>query len=404
MYQKNRKKSEEKSIFYIPNLLNLPSMESNIYRCRSYTNMNEQNQAPQMNTPETQQTSKHHTLSNIFRLFTKDKTDKSKVKKLIDHSVSVNDNLTSCENFDNSKRVTRLNPLISDNFVIDEETRNELNRKLAYMTDEERIELQQRGLHLLKLQVEKKKESKNELERVISELKDDLSKRKQQFRIPAEIENLTSEIIQLKNEKENLEKSINENYKWACKFCTYLNKGIGTKCGMCSNEQIIHVLCINCHRENSLNDVVCGNCQFYLDRPNGRILQHSSNSNPNVHKLYPGSPLSPARSPNSSPNINSKPPIYRQYQPNYSSQSSSSSNSSSIFLTPNGFDNPVYFNLSNSNLNEIPDGRENDIILPRSPNLSIRSNSSHENVPLQPSIPVVLSEPKPKPKKNTLYI
>lgn len=182
---------------------------------------------------------------------------------------------------------------------------------------------------------------------------------------------------------------------------------------MCQNKRDFKefVLCKFCSHRNSLSSVSCQMCNNYIDQAedtNKRIRQSSSNSSSNssVNKLHSGSSLSPdlgsKSSPFPSPNISSRPNYFRPSQPNYTSQSSSSSNNSVFMLSPasQAHDNPVYFNLSSSHLCD-----ENRVsnLPPRSPNMNAYRNTPMENT--QPSIPVVIDDDQKRKnnKKNTFF-
>ena len=166
---------------------------------------------------------------------------------------------------------------------------------------------------------------------------------------------------------------------------------------MCGTERASNefIICKFCAQKNSLSSMSCQACNNYIDEnqaedANSRVRQsssNSSNSNPSVTKLHSGSSLSPdvgviKSSPYSSPNISSRPNCFRTG--NYNSQTSSSSNNS-VFMppTPQSFDNPVYFNLSSSNLSD-----ENRYLSPSHPNPY--GNLTQENN--QPNIPVVIDD------------
>lgn len=96
----------------------------------------------------------------------------------------------------------------STNFTLDPETREELDKKLAQVTNQEHIELQVKGFELLKTQTNTKLQEKKNLEKAINEIKNHLTTKRQQLRSQTDLEKIKTEIRNLTNEKGELELSI----------------------------------------------------------------------------------------------------------------------------------------------------------------------------------------------------
>lgn len=179
---------------------------------------------------------------------------------------------------------------------------------------------------------------------------------------------------------------------------------------MCNNERAFNefIICKFCNQKNSLSSISCQLCNNYIDErqfdeSNSRVRQsssNSSNSTSSATKLHSGSNLSPdigAKSLSSYPssNISSRQDYFHQGVANYTSQTSFSSNNS-VFMSPapQNFDNPVYFNLSSSNLAD-----ENRNLLPRNPSMNAYGGNLNQDNN-QPCIPVVLDDKRKNNKKK----
>ena len=163
---------------------------------------------------------------------------------------------------------------------------------------------------------------------------------------------------------------------WKCLECTFINASNRSHCEMCNKERQLNefISCKFCSHKNSLSSMSCINCSSELldnNEESHRTRQYSNSSLCSTVRLNGA---------NTNVQNGMRIPAYAQGQANYTSQSSSSSNIS-VFS-----ENPVYFNLSNSNLNEIADAR----IPPRSPHVTL----NHLQNPSQqrPSIPVILDD------------
>lgn len=159
---------------------------------------------------------------------------------------------------------------------------------------------------------------------------------------------------------------------WKCPGCTFKNSFKKSYCEMCKKERQLKefIFCKSCSYKNSLSSMSCINCSSELLEESNRTRQGSNSSSCSSVRLNGA---------NTNVQNGLRIPGYIQGQANYTSQSSSSSNIS-VFT-----ENPVYFNLSNSNLNEMCDAR----IPPMSPH-----SSNHLQDPFQqrPSIPVILDD------------
>ncbi|RNA43133.1 hypothetical protein BpHYR1_052611, partial [Brachionus plicatilis] len=165
---------------------------------------------------------------------------------------------------------------------------------------------------------------------------------------------------------------------WTCSNCTYQNPYNTSHCGICNRERQLNefILCKYCSHKNSLSSLSCMSCTSQLldiNNEESQRTRQSSNSS-SCSSVRVNSVQSNVQ------NGNTRLPVYAQCQANYTSQSSSSSNLS-VFL-----DNPVYFNLSSSNLNEMGDAR----IPPRSP--QVLSGQFQDPLQQRPSIPVILDD------------
>lgn len=109
------------------------------------------------------------------------------------------------------------------NFTLDPETREEQRKKLSQLSDQERIELQQKGLELLKAQFNGKLQEKQNIEKVINEIRNHLTTKRQQFRSYKDLEKIRSEIRNLTNEKGELELIIFQSKHQKSYPVSYLN-------------------------------------------------------------------------------------------------------------------------------------------------------------------------------------
>ncbi|CAF0876597.1 unnamed protein product [Brachionus calyciflorus] len=164
----------------------------------------------------------------------------------------------------------------------------DLNRKLNYFNDAERIKFQEKSLKLLKIEVENRYNEKEELKKAIEELHNDISRRHKKFISPTEIKKLNSQIFELQKDKENLENQIKERLEWNCSKCTFLNKGTTKTCKKCTNERDYDILCDKCGHRNFMIDFICSNCKLFLDKSNelrterNLIFNKANSVSPNV--------------------------------------------------------------------------------------------------------------------------
>ena len=225
------KKSNEKSKFYIqstptsiyvssishdPNEMNQMEDTELKDRCKSSSNINEQ-KATNQNSNHAHYTGTMSKIRNFFH--------KNNPKKSMDHSLSVQENLSGREKSmetihslifsSETSSVVKIPPSPRNTLVLDEKTRADIYIKLKNLSDDEKIELQKKSLALLKKQVESRKKENIELQKSINEFRTDLETKRQPLRSRNEIENLKAEIRNLTNEKADLELKISQSKFYA---------------------------------------------------------------------------------------------------------------------------------------------------------------------------------------------
>ncbi|RNA06142.1 hypothetical protein BpHYR1_052676 [Brachionus plicatilis] len=212
-----KKSNDSKSNFYLhPYTSSIshepPSSAQNMdqSRSRSHSNLTDINLSEvQVNSTSSSGHGHNGTLSRLARFLWKN-------PKKMPHSSS-SQNVSNGENKEFKHLISSPGqlshvPLIqcpkTSNFKMDAETREELRKKLSQLTTQERIQLQQKGLELLKAKINSEKDEKKNFDKTISEIKNHLTTKRQQFRSHTDIENLRNEIRNLTNEKAALELKI----------------------------------------------------------------------------------------------------------------------------------------------------------------------------------------------------